>query len=141
MATDIQTLIGEIAARNHIRIEDSDPIFAVCTINRLMMDEAFEALMVRVRAAIGEFEASARSVDAHAGKMLADQVRMSASAVERWRSRTITSVADVRSTEMIERSSIWRTPSRPCYAGPRWASLRACFSYRMRYLVRNFHVR
>jgi len=102
MATDIQTLIGEIAARNHIRIEDSDPIFAVCTINRLMMDEAFEALMVRVRAAIGEFEASARSVDAHAGKILADQVRISASA---WKSEIAHDIerAGLRSTEMIER--------------------------------------
>ena len=61
MPTDIQTLIGEVAARNHCRIEDGDPIFAVSTINRLMLDEVVEGLIVRVRAAITAFETSARS--------------------------------------------------------------------------------
>ena len=74
MPTDIQTLIGEVAARNHCRIEDGDPIFAVSTINRLMLDEVVEGLIVRVRAAITAFETSARAVDAHAGKLLADLV-------------------------------------------------------------------
>lgn len=118
MASDIQTLIGEVAARNHVRIEDGDPIFAVCTINRLMMDEVCEGLMVRVRAAISEFEASARSVDAHAGKILADQVRASASA---WKSEIAHDIelARLRSAEMIDR--IHLAHSRPAML--RWGAL------------------
>jgi hypothetical protein len=80
MPTDIQTLIGEVAARNHCRIEDGDPIFAVSTINRLMLDEVVEGLIVRVRAAITAFETSARAVEAHAGKLLAEEIRGSTSA-------------------------------------------------------------
>jgi hypothetical protein len=68
MPIEIQKLIGEVAARNHCRIEASDPIFAVSTINRLMLDEVVEGLIVRVGAAITAFETSARAVDAHAGK-------------------------------------------------------------------------
>ena len=52
MPIEIQKLIGEVAARNHCRIEASDPIFAVSTINRLMLDEVVEGLIVRVSAAI-----------------------------------------------------------------------------------------
>ena len=47
MPIEIQKLIGEVAARNHCRIEDGDPIFAVSTINRLMLDEVVEGLIVR----------------------------------------------------------------------------------------------
>ena len=65
MPIEIQKLIGEVAARNHCRIEASDPIFAVSTINRLMLDEGVEGLIVRVSAAITAFE-SLDYKDAHA---------------------------------------------------------------------------
>ena len=102
MPTDIQTLIGEVAARNHCRIEDGDPIFAVSTINRLMLDEVVEGLIVRVGAAITAFETSARAVDAHAGKMLAEEIRTSTSAWKAEVARDI-NIANVRSCEMIDK--------------------------------------
>jgi hypothetical protein len=80
MPIDIQKLIGEVAARNHMPDRGDDPIFAVSTINRLMLDEVVEGLFVRVGAAITAFETSARAVDAHAGKMLAEEIRTSTSA-------------------------------------------------------------
>ena len=102
MPTDIQTLIGEVAARNHCRIEDGDPIFAVSTINRLMLDEVVEGLIIRVRGAITAFETSARAVDAHAGKMLAEEIRTSTSAWKAEVARDI-NIANVRSCEMIDK--------------------------------------
>ena len=102
MPIEIQKLIGEVAARNHCRIEDGDPIFAVSTINRLMLDEVVEGLIVRVGAAITEFEASARAVDAQAGKLLAEEIRTSTSAWKAEVARDI-NIANVRSCEMIDK--------------------------------------
>ena len=118
MPTDIQTLIGEVAARNHCRIEDGDPIFAVSTINRLMLDEVVEGLIVRVRAAITAFETSARAVDAHAGKLLAEEIRTSTSAWKAEVARDI-NVANVRSCEMIDKLNM--AHSKPAMI--RWGSL------------------
>ena len=42
---DIRELIGYVAARNNIRVDEDDPIIAVGTINRLMLEEAVEDLM------------------------------------------------------------------------------------------------
>jgi hypothetical protein len=102
MPIEIQKLIGEVAARNHCRIEASDPIFAVSTINRLMLDEVVEGLILRVGAAISAFEASARAVDAHAGKLLAEEIRTSTSAWKAEIARDI-NIANVRSCEMIDK--------------------------------------
>ena len=118
MPIEIQKLIGEVAARNHCRIEDGDPIFAVSTINRLMLDEVVEGLIVRVGAAITAFETSARAVDAHAGKLLAEEIRTSISA---WKAAIAEDInlANVRSCEMIDRLN--QAHSRPVRL--RWGAL------------------
>jgi len=102
MANDIQKLISEVAVRNHIVVEPDDPIFAVSTINRMMMDEAVESLLARIRVAITAFEASARAVEAHTGKVLAEDIRTSTSAWKAAIAQDI-NVANVRSYEMIDR--------------------------------------
>ena len=118
MPIEIQKLIGEVAARNHCRIEDGDPIFAVSTINRLMLDEVVEGLIVRVGAAITAFETSARAVDAHAGKLLAEEIRTSTSA---WKAEVAKDIgtAHARSCEMIDK--INAAHSRPAMV--RWGTL------------------
>lgn len=118
MPIDVQKLIGEVAARNHCRIEDHDPIFAVSTINQLMLNEAFEGLLARIREAIAAFEVSARAVDAHAGKLLADEVRRSAST---WKEEIAKDIdtAHARSCEMIDQ--INAAHSKPAMV--RWGTL------------------
>ena len=116
MKVDVQSLIGEIAARNGVRVDHDDPIFAVSTINRLMLDDAIETLIERVRVVIGEFEASAHLVDNRAGKILADEVRKSAAA---WKAEIAKDVAaaSLRSDELIKAVH----HSRPAMV--RWAAL------------------
>jgi dihydropteroate synthase len=75
MATDIQKLISEIATRNHILVDRDDPVFAVSTINRYMLDEATERLFERVQVVIKAFEISARAVETHAGQTMAEEMR------------------------------------------------------------------
>lgn len=116
MAIDVDKLIGEVAARNHCLVENGDPIFAVSTINRLMLNEAFEELLTRIRAAISAFEESARAVDSHAGKLLADEVRKSASA---WKEEIAKDVdtAHARCCEMIDRiDAAHSQPAMLCWA-------------------------
>ncbi|MDQ1470510.1 MAG: Transcriptional activator TraM [Bryobacterales bacterium] len=118
MKVDVQSLIGEIAARNGVRVDHDDPIFAVSTINRLMLDDAIETLIERVRVVIGEFEASAHLVDNRAGKVLADEVRKSAAA---WKTEIAKDVAaaSLRSNELIK--AVHLAHSRPAVV--RWAAL------------------
>lgn len=98
---DIRTLIGEIAAQNGIRVDQEDPIFAVSTINRLMLDDAVEKLIARIRDVIREFETSARDVDNLAGKHLAEEVRKSALT---WKDEIAKDIknAGFRSSELIK---------------------------------------
>lgn len=105
---DIQKLIGEVAARNGVRVDHDDPIFAVTTINRLMLDDATENLIQRVRAAIKEFEASARAVESHAGKLLAEEVRKTASAWKAELGQEI-NLASLRSAELVNKVHLAHT--------------------------------
>jgi len=118
MPINVQKLIGEIATRNHCRVEASDPIFAVTTITQLMLDEIVEGLMVRIRVAITQFESSARAVEAYAGKVLAEQMRTSTS---EWKAEIAhdLNIANARCYEMVDR--IHRAHSKP--AMRRWGAI------------------
>ncbi len=78
----VRELIGHVAAQNAVRVDEDDPIFAVSTINRLMLEEAVKEIISGVRATMQEFAKSAQAVDQRAGKLLADEVRRTATA---WR--------------------------------------------------------
>jgi hypothetical protein len=118
MATDIQKLINEIASRNHILVDPDDPVFAVVTINRLMLDEAVEGLLKRVGGAITRFEGSARLVEAESGKFPAEELRSSTSAWKAEIARDL-NIANARGCEMIDK--IHRAHSRP--AMRRWSAV------------------
>ena len=71
MSIDVPKMINEVATRNKCRVEDGDPIFAVSTVNELMLDEVVQGLLMRARVARAEFEESARKVESHAREKLA----------------------------------------------------------------------
>jgi capsular polysaccharide biosynthesis protein len=118
MPIDVKKLIGEIAARNHCRVEDGDPIFAVSTVNRMMLEEAVEGLLERIRIAIVAFESSARVVEVHSGKVLAEEIRTSISAWKAAIAQDI-NIANVRSCEMIDKLN--QAHSKPAML--RWGAL------------------
>jgi hypothetical protein len=102
MATDIQKLISEIATRNHILVDRDDPVFAVSTINRYMLDEATERLFERVQVVIKAFEISARAVETHAGQTLAEEMRTLISSCKAEIAKDL-NIANARCCEMIDR--------------------------------------
>jgi hypothetical protein len=118
MAVDVQKLIGEVAKQNHIVIEETDPIFAVMTINKLMMDEAFESMLVRVRVAISHAEMSIKAAEVQAIKAINEQVSAAAQA---WKAAIDQHAAltGARAAEMIDKLNMAHSRR----AMLRWGSL------------------
>ena len=46
---DVKRLIGEVAAQNGIRVEADDPVFALATINQIMLAEAMREFNEQIR--------------------------------------------------------------------------------------------
>jgi hypothetical protein len=80
---DKDRVIAEVAARNGIRIESDDPIFAAVTIMQLGLDESVRDLQGKLLAVINEFESNVRSVERRAGKLLAQEVKDCATELRR----------------------------------------------------------
>lgn len=71
-------MISEVAAENGIRVEPDDPLFALVTINRIVLDEAAQKFRDHIQAQIAEFHASMQKAENRAGSMLAQMVKESA---------------------------------------------------------------
>jgi hypothetical protein len=136
MTPDNQKLISEIATKNHILIDIDDPVFAVVTANRLMLNEAVETLFTRVAVAIAAFEASARAVETHAGKVLGEQFRTFTSELKAEIAQE-RNISNARGYEMVDR--IHRAHSKP--AMQRWGAMAIVASFGLvvcGYLLGNF---
>ena len=81
--SDVQRLIGEVAARHGILLKPDDAAFALVTINRLVLEEVMAEILKKVEGAIGEFDGAATRVQALAGSLLASEVRDAAAAIRR----------------------------------------------------------
>ena len=68
---DKERLIGELARRYAIRMDENDPAIAIVALNRLVLENAMEELSGAVAQRIAEFEASVLKVEQRAGKLLA----------------------------------------------------------------------
>jgi hypothetical protein len=75
---DIKQLIGEVAAKNGIRLEPDDPAFALVTLNQLVLEETANRLYERVSSSLAKFADSLAKTESRAGKLLADEVRNAA---------------------------------------------------------------
>jgi hypothetical protein len=97
---DVNRLIGEVAARNGIRVEPGDPAFALVTLNELVLEEAGRQLTEEVRSGIAEFTGALQKTETRAGKVLAQQVREAAAELRRELQRDIES-ARLNAAEMV----------------------------------------
>ena len=78
---DIQRLIGEVAARDGIRVEPGDPAFALVTLNQLVLEDAVKQIGEHIRSGIAEFTEAVHKTESRAGKVLAVEVKEAASEV------------------------------------------------------------
>jgi hypothetical protein len=72
---DLKQLAAKVSAEHRIRVDPDDPIMAVVTLNRLVLEQAANEIVEGVRAATREFEQAAEQVQRRAGSLLAQRVR------------------------------------------------------------------
>jgi hypothetical protein len=99
---DKDRIIAEVAARNGIRIEIDDPLFAVMTVTQLALEDAASDLSERMRESISEFEANVRAVESRAGRVLAQQARNLGAELKQ-ELRAETDAAGVKAREIVKR--------------------------------------
>jgi hypothetical protein len=72
---DLKQLAAKVSVEHGIRVDPDDPIMAVVTLNRLVLEQAANEIIEEVRSATREFERAATSVQARAGNLVAHEVR------------------------------------------------------------------
>ena len=75
---DVHRLIGEVAARDGIRVEPGDPAFALVTLNQLVLEEAVKQIGQHIHAGIAEFTDAVHKTEDRAGRILAEEVKAAA---------------------------------------------------------------
>lgn len=78
---DVHRLIGEVAARDGIRVEPGDPAFALVTINQLVLEDAVKQIGEHIRSGIAEFTEAVQKTESRVGKVLAEEVKEAAAEV------------------------------------------------------------
>ena len=78
---DVKRLAAEISVQHGIRVDPDDPMMAVVTLNRLVLEQAVGEIVERLQAATRDFQDATEKVQLRAGSRLAREVRDSASAL------------------------------------------------------------
>jgi hypothetical protein len=72
---DLKQLAAKVSVEHGIRVDPDDPIMAVVTLNRLVLEHAAVEIVEEVRSATREFEQAAENVQVRAGALVAQRVR------------------------------------------------------------------
>lgn len=72
---DLKRLAAEVSVQHGIRVDPDDPMMAVVTLNRLVLEQAIAQVLERVQESVRDFEAAADRVQVRAGGALAQEVR------------------------------------------------------------------
>jgi hypothetical protein len=72
---DLKQLAAKVSVEHGIRVDADDPIMAVVTLNRLVLEQSANEIVEEVRSATREFEQAAESVQLRAGALVAQRVR------------------------------------------------------------------
>lgn len=97
---DVKRLIGEVAAQNGIRVEPDDPLFALVTMNKIVLDQATREFQEQLQTRIAEFHASMEKAERRAGSMLAQKVKESADLMRRGLQNDI-HIAGLKAREIV----------------------------------------
>lgn len=71
-------MIGQVAAKNGIRLEPDDPAFALVTLNEAVLQDALASLTQDIRQVLNSFTESLAKTEHRAGKALAQDVKTAA---------------------------------------------------------------
>lgn len=80
---DQNRLIGQVAAKNGIRLEPNDPAFVLVTLNEAVLQDAAANLTKDIRQTLDGFTESLAKTEHRAGKALGHDVKMAAAELRR----------------------------------------------------------
>ena len=72
---DVKQLIAAVRARNGIRVEPDDPIFALVTINELVLEEVARRVSDEISTRLVAFNVGMDKTERRAGSLLAQDVK------------------------------------------------------------------
>jgi hypothetical protein len=105
---DIKYLIGEVAARHNMRVEADDPVFALVTVNQLVLREVADRSEAQLRTALAEFIDAAAKLQNGAGQTLAQHVKHAAAQARQGFQQDVTS-ASAQLRETLHRTHVAQT--------------------------------
>ena len=100
-ALNTKRLVGEIASRYGIRLDENDPAFAIVRLNQLALEETSQDLIERMSVERREFETAVEKVQERAGRYVAAEFNEGAAALRRELQDDIAR-AGVRAVELVE---------------------------------------
>ena len=74
-AAEIRRLAAEVSAQHGIRIDPDDPMMAVVTLNRLILETAFSQALQSFQSVSAEFNQAAERVQIRVGSTVGQEVR------------------------------------------------------------------
>ena len=101
---DQKRLIGEVAAKNGIRLEPDDPAFALVTLNEMVLQDTVAALTHEIRSSLQSFAESLAKTENRAGKALAHDVKVAAAELRRELNSDIEN-ASLKAHELVNKMS------------------------------------
>ena len=101
---DQKRLIGEVAAKNGIRLEPDDPAFALVTLNEIVLQDTVAALTHEIRSSLQSFAESLAKTENRAGKVLAHDVKVAAAELRRELNSDIEN-ASLKAHELVNKVS------------------------------------
>ena len=101
---DQKRLIGEVAAKNGIRLEPGDPAFALVTLNEMVLQDTVATLTQELRSSLQSFAESLTKTKSRAGKVLAQDVRSAAAELRRELNSDIEN-ASLKAHELVNKVS------------------------------------
>src|SRR6266851_3406423 len=104
--SDVKGLIAEVAARHGIALRPDDPVFALVTVNQLVLEQTMAELIGRAQQMTNEFDQAAARVQARAGSVLAAEVRKAGAEIRQVLRQDITAagIPPRQSAEEIRRA-------------------------------------
>src|SRR5712692_4460878 len=88
---DVKGLIAEVAARHGIALRPDDPVFALVTVNQLVLEHTMADLVERAQKMTSDFDQAAARLQARAGSVLAAEIRRAGSEIRQALRQDITS--------------------------------------------------
>ncbi len=85
---EIKRLTAEVSVQHGIRIDPDDPIMAVVTLNRLMLERTLTDASSLISGATQEFNRAIERVQIRAGSLVAQEVREAVASVRTEMQRT-----------------------------------------------------